>query len=91
MWRKEKVANEEIGTELRVGQPFRTQRRGGARSSFQASRDSSQGPEESERAVQQLLLRHAGACAPGGRRQTHFNARRSSAFPALCNGSATTT
>ena len=26
-WRKEKVANEEIGTELRVGQPFRTQRR----------------------------------------------------------------
>jgi len=34
---------------------------------------------------------HAGACAPGGRRQTHFNARRSSAFPALCNGSATTT
>jgi hypothetical protein len=27
VWRKEKVANEEIGTELRVGQPFRTQRR----------------------------------------------------------------
>ena len=26
-WRKEEVANEEIGTELRVGQPFRTQRR----------------------------------------------------------------
>ena len=26
-WRKEEVANEEIGTELRIGQPFRTQRR----------------------------------------------------------------
>ena len=26
VWRKEKVANEEIGTEPRVGQPFRTQR-----------------------------------------------------------------
>ena len=26
-WRKEKVANEEIGTGLRIGQPFRTQRR----------------------------------------------------------------
>ena len=25
VWRKEKVANEEIGTEPRVGQPFRTQ------------------------------------------------------------------
>ena len=24
-WRKEKVANEEIGSELRIGQPFRTQ------------------------------------------------------------------
>ena len=24
-WRKEEVANEEIGTELRIGQPFRTQ------------------------------------------------------------------
>jgi len=24
-WRREEVANEEIGTELRVGQPFRTQ------------------------------------------------------------------
>ena len=51
-WRKEKVANEEIGTELRVGQPDRTQRRGRGKSRFQASRNSSEGSEESERTVQ---------------------------------------
>ena len=51
-WRKEKVANEEIRTGLRIGQPIRTQCRKGAESSFQASRNSSKGSEESERAVQ---------------------------------------
>ena len=53
-WRKEEVANEEIGTALRGGQPFRTQSWQGTQSSFQASRNSSEGPDEFKRAVQQL-------------------------------------
>ena len=40
-WRKEEVANEEIGTALRGGQLCRTQSWRGARSSFQGCRDSS--------------------------------------------------